>query len=315
MTAPRAALARLVHASPVILAAGTLLCALLRLTVRDRWPVFSMIYYASPPVAMAVVLLVAAAFWSARRAWRPAIGAAGGALVAVAWWLAMSIVLAPPAEGDRPKGLMRGMGWNLARGDYGWEVVLAGIREVDPDLAWFGEAEDPRWKGGPPWHAELSGYDRRELPGGLVFITKGRIREERMLLQGRSSLAEFRVTLRGADLTVLLVDMDGAAYRHRGGAFEAVEAAIENAPPGPLIVGGDFNTPRNSAFFDDWRGKLTNAFETAGRGMDGTWPEPMPFLSIDHCWVNEVVKVRTCVLGRTRASDHRPVIVEFSLGE
>ncbi len=315
MKSLKPALTRLAQVSPTILAAGTLGCALLRLTVRDRWPVFSMIFYASPPVLMAGVLMVAAGAWAVRREWRPAIGAGGGALVAVAWWFATSLVLAPPPDGDRPKDLLRGMGWNVARGAYGWDGVLEGIRNVDPDVAWFGEAEDPAWKGGPPWHAGLQGYDRREMGGGLVLVTKGRIREARQLMDGRNSLAEFRITVRGADLTVLLVDLDGSPWRHRGPALSVVQDAIESAPPGPLLVGGDFNTPRDSALLDGWRPRLTHAFEAVGRGMDGTWPEPLPFLSIDHCWVNDRVKVWKCELGRTGASDHRPVILEFRPGE
>ncbi len=298
-----------------MLAAGTAVCALLQLTVRDRWPVFSMVVYASPPVAMAVVLLATSFIWGLRKAWRHTIAAGGGALVAAAWWLAASMVLAPPPEGPAPRGLLRSLGWNLERGEEGWDAVLAEIRAHDPDLAWFVEAAEEQPPPGPKWHGELAGYDKREAAGGMLFITKGRIREFRQVLKGDSRIAEFRVTLRGADLTVLVVDIDGTSYRHRGPVFEVLDAAIAEVPPGPLLVGGDFNTPRDSFFFDEWRGRLKHSFEAGGRGMDGTWPTPLPFLSIDHCWVNDRIRVRSCVLPMTSASDHRPVFVEFEVGE
>ncbi|MCE9582670.1 MAG: hypothetical protein K8T20_09275 [Planctomycetes bacterium] len=305
-----------VRFTPPVLAAGTALSALVNLTVRDRWPVFSMVSYATPPCAMAVVLFVVAGLWLARRAWRPGFAAAGGAVAAVAWWFATSLVLAPPPEGTPPRDLVRGLGWNLERGARGWDGVLDAIRERDPDLGWFVEAADPKPLPGPHWHEALKGYDRRELDGGLVLITKGRIRDARaFVLDGRSRAAECHVTLKGVDLRVLIVDMDGAPWRHRGTAFEALDAAIADGPPGPLLVGGDFNTPRDSTFFDAWRGNLTHSFEAAGRGMDGTWPSAMPFLPIDHCWVNSLLRIRGCRLGTSGASDHRGVEVEFTVGE
>ncbi|KAF0242524.1 MAG: hypothetical protein FD180_3866 [Planctomycetota bacterium] len=311
----RPALSRCYHALPTVLSAGTGFCALLHVTVRDRWPVFSMAVYASPPVVMALVLLVASALWVFRRAWRPAIASGGGALLAVAWWLSTSIVLAPPADGPAPRGLLRGLGWNLQRGKQSWEAVIERIREHDPDVAWFVEAAEEGAPVSPRWHEALAGYDRREAAGGILFITKGRIRESRQWLEGRSSVAEFRVTLRGADITVLVADIDGSPWRHRRAAFEVLDAAMAGAPPGPLLVGGDFNTPRNSAFFDAWRGPMTHAFEARGRGMDGTWPTPIPFLSIDHCWVNDRIDVWSCSLPANPASDHRPVFVGFEVGK
>ena len=311
----RTQLSRAWTAAPATLSAGTALCALLRLTVHDRWPVFSMLIYASPPVVMALVLLVPSVLWALRKSWRLSIAAAAGSLVAVSWWLAASIVLAPPAEEPAPKGVLRALGWNLQRGKQGWDAVVADIRAHDPDIGWFGEAAESDTSPGSQWHSALTGYDRRETSGGVLFITKGRIREHRQLLEGRSRVAEFRITLRGADITVLVADLDGSPWRHRRAAFDVIDAAIAAAPPGPLIIGGDFNTPRDSAMFDGWRGPLTHAFEARGRGMDGTWPTPFSFLSIDHCWVNDRVQVRSCCLPSTGASDHRPVLMEFEVGK
>lgn len=295
--------------APAILASGTAACALVHLTVRDRWPGFSMFFYASPPVAMAVVLLAAASIWAFRKSWRPAIASGGGALVAAAWWLSTSLILAPPEEGPAPRGLLRAMGWNTERGVRGWEGIVAGVKEVDPDLAWFGEAAGD-------WHAALAGYDRREMEGGIALIVKGRIRESRPIgfPNPYSHGALFRLTLAGADVTMILVDLDGAPWRHREDAFDIVNAAIASAPPGPLIVGGDFNTPRDSVFFEPWRAGMKQSFECGGRGMDGTWPALLPFLSIDHCWVNDPIQVRRCRLLPTSASDHRPVVMEFTIG-
>lgn len=315
MPPARDLLRRLAAASPALLAGGTLLCALLRLTVRDRWPVFSMVVYASPQPVMALALVAASVLWGTKRAWRASLACAAGVVVSVAWWLASAIVLAPPPEGDRPKAPLRAMGWNVARGRLGWDGVRDEIRRHDPDVAWLVEAEDPDWKGGPPWHAELAGYDRREMPGGLVMLAKGGIRDARMVLEGKSRVAVYAVRLKGEDLGVVHVDVDGSPWVHRRGVLELVKETVGGLPPGPVLIGGDFNTPRDSALLDDWRPGLRHAFEAAGRGVDGTWPEPIPFLSIDHCWVNDRIRLWSCDLASTRASDHRPVIVEFSTGE
>ena len=47
---------------------------------------------------------------------------------------------------------------------------------------------------------------------------------------------------------------------------------------------GDLNTPRESRGFDELRGFMSHAFETAGRGVAETWPTWAPALSIDHVW-------------------------------
>jgi endonuclease/exonuclease/phosphatase family metal-dependent hydrolase len=93
--------------------------------------------------------------------------------------------------------------------------------------------------------------------------------------------------------------------------MDALWAGIEPRLGGPLLVAGDFNLPADSAWFDGWRDRLTNAFEAAGRGWYLSWPSPFPVLALDHAWVSPSVEVVRCELRFTTFSDHRPILLEI----
>ena len=79
--------------------------------------------------------------------------------------------------------------------------------------------------------------------------------------------------------------------------------------PGPLLLGGDLNTPPRGRLYR----RLTHCFgsdphERAGRGPG--WTFPGLFLRIDHLLARDLRPVRSRVL-RAPGSDHRPLLVEY----
>jgi len=300
---------------PAVLCVVVAVAAILRLTVRDRWPVVAVLVYATPPVVLAAVMFVAGALWFLRREPRYSLLALAVAVAFQFWWATASWVLNPPSPENSPPGTVRGLFWNLRRGDNGWEEVSARIQEWDPDVAWFVEAEEPG--GGAPWLEELRGYDTRRVGDGLVVIARGTIGVVRPFPVGTHGHgAEIWVAAKNQTFGSVVVDLDSSLFARRREQFEELNREIEAMRDPPAIIAGDFNTPRDSIHLDSLRKSFRNAFEVAGRGYDATWPLPVPLICIDQIWAAERgAAIRSCRLPWTRASDHRPVLIEFTAGQ
>jgi endonuclease/exonuclease/phosphatase (EEP) superfamily protein YafD len=115
-------------------------------------------------------------------------------------------------------------------------------------------------------------------------------------------------------MVVVGVDVGANPLRPRGRAFEPLDALLARVKPD--LVLGDFNTPRDSVFFEAWRSAgYRHAFEAAGNGTDLTWPMPLPVLSLDHVWSGPRLAPRSCRHVGSWASDHRAVVAEFTGSE
>ena len=79
----------------------------------------------------------------------------------------------------------------------------------------------------------------------------------------------------------------------------------------PIIVGGDFNTPREGQNFrTNWRG-LENAFVVAGAGFGATRLNGWIRLRIDHVLYGSGLRAVRAVVGADAGSDHLPLIVDL----
>lgn len=93
-----------------------------------------------------------------------------------------------------------------------------------------------------------------------------------------------------------------------------LEFGRHEAGDGPLIIGGDFNSPaRHSLFVPFEQAGLTDSFAAAGRGWPNTITADFPFARIDQIWISHHFRP---VYGRvvyTPHSDHRMVVVDLAL--
>jgi len=87
---------------------------------------------------------------------------------------------------------------------------------------------------------------------------------------------------------------------------------------GPLVVAGDLNAPESSPVIGALLAVgLRDAFSSAGRGYGYTHGHSLrprhDFLRIDHILVSPQIGVMDSFVGRSNASDHRPVIADLAL--
>lgn len=279
-------------------AAATAFALLVRLLLRDRVPVLATLFYATPPLLLASGALACAVAWGLARRRRLALGALAAAFAFGAWQAGVS-------RFDRPStpGAWRLLLWNVQHGSAGWPRVASEIAARDADLVVLVEAE----RGEP--HAP-PGWTWRWIDRGLAVGVRGEIRSAEIVplgSAGRAAVVE--VELGGRRLRAILVDIGANPLRPRGRAFGPLDELRRRVKPDLIL--GDFNTTRDTARFDAWRGELTHAFEAAGRGWDLTWPAAFPLLAIDHVWCAPPLIPTSCRHLGTAASDHRAVEVEF----
>jgi vancomycin resistance protein VanJ len=281
----------------------------LRATTRDAVPGLSILYLATPPVIGGAAAACAAIVFWRLEARRTAALAAVLAAVSGALYASGSFVTNAAAS----PGTTRGVLWNVARGRAGWTRVADALRVLDPDVAFLAEATpsplaDDALRDALPSHTLL------RADGGLAVAVRGGAELVSWTGVGRKScLARFRVRVAGGEFEALHADIAADPWMTREPVLRRVLRKAEPLLGAPLLVLGDFNTPRDSCAFDAWRPRLAHAFETAGRGLDATWPLPLPVLSIDHVWTSERIAVRSCELVATGASDHRAVAFTFDV--
>lgn len=307
-TAPRSA--RILRTLVRVALACVASAVMLRVTVRDALPWISVLVLATPWVVDGVAAAVVAVLAWRLRDRRVATLAAGFAVFCGAMYATQSFVRNPPRE----EGAYRGLVWNVRAGLGGWPQIAAVVREVDPDVAWLTEADPESPAGDYALLPALPGHAMLSLrPSFRVLVRGEAVQEERVRLGPRSRLVRLRVSLRGRELGLIGVDLASDPFRPRADETGRALRTVLERLPRPLLVVGDFNTPRDSAAFDAWRGQLVHGFESAGSGLDATWPWPLPVLAIDHVWAGGGVTIRTCELLGSPLSDHRAVAFTFDL--
>lgn len=279
---------------PAVLVGFVLVAMLVRLTVKDRVPGIAALFYATPPVLLAAGALVVAAGWARQGRRRPAGTALAFAAVLASWYGVTAFSWRPQSPATRSLVL-----WNVAGRPAGEELL-----RQQADIICLVEAGRSR-------DEELAGYERCFPGKGLGLLARGRIggvRLESLGTGGRAAVVELE------GLTVVIVDIEPSPLMARAEPLERLATLLAELR-GPVIVAGDFNTPRDSALLAPLRARFVHAFEEVGRGLDATWPWPLPVLSIDQIWVNAGVRAAACRHGGGPASDHRWVRLDFDVLE
>lgn len=279
---------------------------LLRLTVRDRLPWLSILFYVAPLGVAAALLWGAVACLREPRIRRPLVAFA--LLITVAWaWMQFSFRSKSPSDDS-----IRVSCWNVARGLGGWDGVVDGVQKLDADVIVLVET-DRLPDAEQVWKKAMPGRSVKLLPRGLTLIVQGEAGEPRTLpLRSHCTASAVDVTVQGQGLTIVAVDILSAPYAPRGLPLNQLAASVDPIDR-PTIILGDFNTPPESVWFAPLRERFANAFEAAGSGYAATWPVPLPVLTLDQIWVDRSLSVESCRHEWSAHSDHRPVIATIRL--
>ena len=230
-------------------------------------------------------------------------------LLAVPWSRANYLARSTPPPGHvRP---LRMVFWNIAGPMVEWRTIFASIRSHQPDLVALAEAK--------PMSESFYGvladcmpeYHEVHNDKGLMVLSREEVvRVDGLAVGGVMRTQQTLTSCRGTPVRCLLADIASNPVRdHR---IEAIRQLIRDAGAvsGPLILAGDFNTPRDATPMAPLRAVMSHAFRQAGEGFDLTWPAPFPVMAIDHIWLRgwRAVSVRT---DWTHASDHAMLVADL----
>ncbi len=318
-----------------------------RLSVKDNFVVICAIYYAAPPLVLAVLSAIAGVYWRGRKKRLASGGLFAAAFLCTIWFCQSCYVtnsgrgeasgfaaysvdecfadgrsIANAAEtgengynarqGVRDGQRIRLLFWNLCRGRFGWEGIVSTIRRHDPDVIALVESGYPCRSNWIAWRRTFPEYAATIGSEQMVILCRGQIggaKLHRMSAASRYETADINV--RGENFKLVLVDLESAPLLSRAGRIARLAQAAKSLDNEPLVMVGDFNLPIDSVHFDSFDGYLQNAFCEAGSGYAPTWPMPTPVIQIDHVWTNRHVYVESCTAGWSRYSDHRPLVVDF----
>lgn len=225
-------------------------------------------------------------------------------------------------------GNLRAVSFNVARGTLGRpERMAATVRATKADLILLQETNFVRAGDRAALLARLPGYHVAE---GYEVMTLSRLpvvasREHRIPGSRRTVL---EVTLRppgsrtglrviNAHLNTVLVssvlrgDLEAVRRTNRARVWQVgLLCKVATQQPGPLLVGGDLNTPPRGRLYRQMEACVgAGAHAQAGRGPG--WTFPGLFLRIDHLFARGLRPVKAQVLPPA-GSDHRPLQVDLA---
>ncbi|UPS92687.1 endonuclease/exonuclease/phosphatase family protein [Bizionia sp. M204] len=98
------------------------------------------------------------------------------------------------------------------------------------------------------------------------------------------------------------VDLTAEIFNSRKEELQFVYSNIEYH--NNSVVLGDFNTPLESIYFEDFKNNYNHAFSVKGKGFKETWFWNLPLLSLDHIWVSHNLRIGKTDKISTWKSDH-----------
>ena len=257
------------------------------------------------------------------------------------------VIVAGPAMGfcvpwrrlrPEPQGThLRVMAWNVRGGGSRLGQIREEIERWDPDVLLLSEAfhfrratavellGDPETDTLSWWTHRVSGADiflASRLParnGPTGQLSQGG--EWGTLVQGAVEVGGTRVVVLGTHLATPFRGGDVRAprlslndYTARAGNTRQLQAeelaAVISQIQGPLILGGDFNTPPRGRVYATISAGLIDAFSMAGWGWGHSYSDRRPLLRIDYVMCRGLIPVG-CWVGSARGSDHRPIIADL----
>jgi vancomycin resistance protein VanJ len=292
---------------------------ILRLTVRDSVDLLAPLYYATPwPVLAILTLPFVGVFWKNPKM---VLGVLVVAHLFAGVWILESWRSNEPAKGTADLKVVQ---WNVDRPIRRLHGTAARVRAFDADIVAISEPMPKSRKVSEAriaelkdeWRRELEGYRSVFANGNLLMLVRGQVMSERHAeLAPGSFYSLYDLRVKERSLRLLQVDIAAKPTHSRRAPLTSLVQLAYSLQDQPLIIAGDFNTPRDSAFLEPLRTRHINAWETAGiRGAD-TWPWPVPVLSLDQIWSNDRLKALRCQTAGNWRSDHLWAEAEFVFGQ
>jgi endonuclease/exonuclease/phosphatase (EEP) superfamily protein YafD len=288
---------------------------ILRLTVRDSVDLVAPLYYATPwPVLAILTLPFIGVVW---RNPKMVLSVLVVAHLFAGAWIFESWRTNDPARGTADLKVVH---WNVDRPIRRLRGTAVKIRQFDADIVTIAEpmpkdrkvtaSRIPELK--DEWRNEFPDYQVVFADGNLLVLVRGEITSERHEeLAPGSFYSLYDIRVKDHSFRLLQVDIIAKPTKSRRAPLTALAQIADSLQDQPLVIAGDFNTPRDSVFLKPLRTHHSNSWEKAGIRDADTWPWPVPVLSLDQIWSNDRLKPLRCQTAGNWRSDHLWVEAEF----
>lgn len=171
---------------------------------------------------------------------------------------------------------------------------------------------------------EDSGFGKENTYGVMVSVDageKGKFHVANMhLLSYNITENEIEVLTNTSERQSSLDTIGKSVLRKLGYGFQRrskeLKTVLDEMPSvdGPIIICGDFNEPPLSYNYRQMqKAGYVDTFTKVGFGIKPTYAGKLPLLRIDYIWANEGVKPLDFERYKYKASDHYPIMLDFSL--
>jgi vancomycin resistance protein VanJ len=292
----------------------------------DRLLSVRLTHYLLPWLFLLLLVALVPALLS-RRGWL-ALAVAGPALAIGLGYLP---VFLPRSQVQPAESLVRlkVMSYNVWSANPSMEPAAAMIREEDPDILLLQEISprslreltqalgEPTSGEGRVWHVSLA-------PNLMQAVVSRYPVTEQMADRRKAKVQAVRVATPAGEVTVFNVHpLRGDWVRRHRQLQNLLREDVLNAP-GPVILGGDFNTTDKSETYRMLSLHLQNAHWDAGWGFGFTYPAyrhawheflpAWPLVRIDHIFHSrDFLAVNARTLKESYGSDHFPVMAALVL--
>lgn len=207
---------------------------------------------------------------------------------------------------------MRVVHWNAERGSRGVEKQFASLAGERADICVY--SESPR-KGDLRSLAQLQlGMPYLVDAAGMTLMSKYPCTPAETIELSNARGWVSRIATPQGPLDLVIVDIISHPLIDRFVPVQELTTWLDRHGTNvPVLVLGDFNTPRDSLSFERLRRRLRHGYEVAGSGWPYTWPVPLPVFAIDHAWFSPGVTMQRYRLRSTLLSDHRRQVMEIRL--
>jgi vancomycin resistance protein VanJ len=280
---------------------------ILRVTVRDEIDGLAIFFYATPWPVLAILGFVTAALWAPKK--RFALASLVTGVICAIVWIVVSWERNPQSMDKQD---LRVVSWNAEHPKSKLPEAIETARKFDADILGITETESTEPADAELWRAAFSSHTVETLPGFMLLITRGEVLGRLSgSLGGGGNFNLVQLKFGERRVQLVFVEFASNPLHSRRLAHDALRSLLSNLPKEPVVVMGDFNTPRESAYLGRLRENLQDTFDVGGSGFAETWPVPVPVLSLDHIFTSKEFRVLRCEHGWA-LSDHRPVIADLA---
>ncbi|MCD4778956.1 MAG: endonuclease/exonuclease/phosphatase family protein [Candidatus Omnitrophica bacterium] len=211
---------------------------------------------------------------------------------------------------------------NLNAYNHQFRSVIEHIQEMKPDIIALEELT-PKWQDTlAATLREYPDYAANIREDGFGIGLYSRVRMDTMNIR---FLGEVEVPSVTADMTIRnekvsllfthpLPPGNPKTYRARNQQLEHI-SSLRDQFHDKMILIGDLNTTSWSHAFKNFSKKMGLIDSRMGRGLQTTWPAPIPFvgITIDHILISPDIDVRERMIGPYIGSDHFPVYIQLRI--